>query len=90
MPDDLMLQGLNDPSFFRKDGAATPLGGPDQKTTVGRNDDGTWYVDIKGPQSARAVLTPQQALSMALGILNTLERYGMTIPLDWKRWTPPR
>lgn len=78
---------LDSESFFRKDGLVT---GADQRTTVGRNDDGTWYVEIKGRESARANMNPDQILNMALGILNTLERYGMTIPLDWRRWTPPR
>lgn len=81
---------LNDSSFFRKEGLATPLGAPDQRTTVGRNDDGTWFIDIKGPQSARAVMTPAQMLNLLLGTMHALERWGMTIPVDWKRWTPPR
>lgn len=79
--------GINGDSFFRKDGMATA---PDQKTTVGRNDDGTWYIDIHGETHARAVLTPDKMLNLCLGTLATLERYGMTIPLDWKRWAPPR
>lgn len=79
--------GLNGDSFFRKDGLLT---GPDQHTTVGRNDDGTWYIEIKGRNNARACMNPDQILNMALGILNTLERCGMTIPHDWRRWTPPR
>ena len=81
---------LNDESFFRKDGAATPLGGADQRTTVGRNDDGSWFIDIRGATSARANFTPAQFLNMLLGSLHALERWGMTIPVGWRRWTPPR
>jgi hypothetical protein len=82
--------GLNETSFFRKDGLLTPLGAPDQRTTVGRNDDGTWFIDIHGPTHARAVMTPEQFLNFLLGSMHALERWGMTIPADWKRWTPPR
>jgi len=78
---------INGDSFFRKDGLLTA---PDQRTTVGRNDDGTWYIHIQGPSTARAVLTPEKMLNLCLGTLATMERYGMTIPLDWRRWTPPR
>lgn len=78
---------LDSESFFRKDGLHT---GPDQKTTVGRNDDGTWFIEIKGRTTARANMTPEQFLNMLLGSMHALERWGMTIPLDWKRWIPPR
>jgi hypothetical protein len=78
---------LDSESFFRKDGLPTA---PDQRTTVGRNDNGTWFIEIKGRETARANMTPEQFLNMLLGSLHALERWGMTIPLDWKRWTPPR
>lgn len=77
----------NSDSFFRKDGLITA---PDQRTTVGRNDDGSWYIKIEGRESACANMTPAQMLNMCLGTLATMERYGVTIPLDWKRWTPPK
>lgn len=77
----------NGDSFFRKDGLITA---PDQRTTVGRNDDGSWYIKIEGRQSVQANMPPDKMLNMCLGVLNTMERYGMTIPLDWRRWTPPQ
>ena len=84
---DWQHSNLNVESFFRKDGLLT---GPDQHTTVGRNQDGTWYIEIKGKNYARAIMTPEQMLNLCLGTLATMERFGVTIPLDWKRWAPPR
>ena len=78
---------LDGESLFRKDGLITA---PDQRTTVGRNLDGSWYIKIVGKDSAQANMTPEQMLNLCLGTLNTMERFGMTIPLDWRRWTPPR
>ena len=77
----------NSDSLFRKEGLITA---PDQRTTVGRNDDGSWYIKIEGRESACAFLTPEKMLNLCLGTLNTMEHYGMTIPLDWRRWTPPQ
>ncbi len=84
---------LNDPSFFRKGGVLTDLKQRAEiKTEVGRDaNDGSWYIDLQGDGAhLRAVMSPDQALKMALGILATMERFGVTVPLDWKRWTAPR
>ena len=87
------MNNLNDDSFFRKGGVLTDLKQRAEiKTEVGRDAcDGSWYIDLKGNGGhLRSVMSPQQAMNMALGILSTLERFGMTVPMDWKRWTPPR
>lgn len=66
------MNKLNEPSFFRKGGLLTPLGGNGQRTTVGRNMDGSYYIEIAGPTSARAVLTPLQAFQFATGLLEAM------------------
>lgn len=73
---------LNDPSFFRKGGLLTPLAEREQRTTVGRNPDGSFYIDIAGKHSARAILTPQQTFDLAKGLLRTL---GFNIEFEFKQ-----
>lgn len=57
------------PSFFR-------VGGLElldrQRLTIGKNEDGSIWIDIKGPTHARVALTPEQALSACNGVLRAL------------------
>jgi hypothetical protein len=64
------MNTLNKPSFFRKGGLAVL--GSDQRLTCGKNPNGSYYIDIAGPQSARAHMTPQQAFELANGLLAAL------------------
>jgi hypothetical protein len=68
---------LNAPSMFRKGGLAvlTP-----NHLTVGKEDDGSWYVMITGKESAKALLTPRQAYDMARGVLNAM---GFQVYGNW-------
>jgi hypothetical protein len=63
------MNSLNKPSMFRKGGLAV-IGG--QKTTAGRNDDGSYFIEIAGRETARAHLTPQQTFDLANGLLKAL------------------
>jgi hypothetical protein len=64
------MNDLNKPSFFRKGGLITLDG--DQRTTVGKNDNGSFYIDINGKVHARANLSPQQTFDIANGLLKAL------------------
>jgi hypothetical protein len=63
------MADLNKPSFFR-DGGMPIIGG--QRTTAGRNHDGSFFIEIAGKETARAHLTPQQTFDMASGLLKAL------------------
>lgn len=77
-----MPNRLNDPSFFRKGGLLTPLAEREQRTTAGRNADGTFYIDISGRHSARAILTPGQTFELAKGLLMAL---GINLEFEYRQ-----
>ena len=62
------------------------------RTEVGRDPvDGSWYIDLNGAGGhLRATMTPDQACSMALGILHALELHGFRSNVEWRRWIGPR
>jgi hypothetical protein len=64
-----MKHDLNAPSFFRKGGLAVLN---EQHLTIGKNPDGSFYIDISGKNNARAIVTPLQAFNMAKGIMRVL------------------
>jgi hypothetical protein len=69
---------LNDPSFFRKGGLLMPLG-PDQvHIQVGKNGDGSWYIQLDGkpnrdkPGLMRSHMTPRQMFELCAGTLSAM------------------
>lgn len=70
---------LNEPSFFRKGGLLMPLG-PDQvHVQVGKNGDGSWYVQLDGKAGCvRSIMTPRQMFDMCCG---TLTHMGYAVEL---------
>ncbi len=74
-----MANKLNDPSFFKKGGLLTLAG---QHTTAGKNPDGSFFIQIEGNgPTARAHLTPKQAVDLACGFLR---HAGFNVDLEWK------
>ena len=69
---------LNEPSMFRAGGLLLP--GPDRvHIQVGKNPDGCWYIDLRGPTgimgNIRSVMTPLQMFKMCT---ETLSHMGYT------------
>jgi hypothetical protein len=74
------MPDLNAGSFFRKGGVLTPLGPGRVHTQVGRNLDGSWYIDLNGAGGQiRSVMTPLQMFEMCAGALR-----HMGYALDFK------
>jgi hypothetical protein len=72
---------LNDPSMFRQGGLLLP--GPDRvHIQVGKNPDGCWYIDLRGPTgptgNIRSVMTPSQMFNLCT---QTLAHMGYAVEL---------
>jgi hypothetical protein len=64
---------LNAGSFFRKNGILTPLGPDRVHVTVGKNTDGSWYVDLNGDGGqVRSVMQPRQMAQMCRDTLRLM------------------
>ena len=57
------------PSFFRVGGLQLV---DQQHLTAGKNQDGSFYLDIKGGTHARAILTPEQTFNLCRGLLRVM------------------
>mgnify|MGYP001618740925 CR=1 FL=1 len=64
---------LNDPSFFKVGGLLIP-GADKVHIQVGKNPDGCWYIDLRGPSGAtgniRSVMTPLQMFKLCTETLS--------------------
>jgi hypothetical protein len=70
---------LNAGSFFRKGGVLTPIGPDRVHVTVGRNIDGSWYVDLNADSGqVRSVMAPRQMAQMCR---DTLRLMGYTVDI---------
>ena len=72
---DPRYRDLNDPSMFRAGGLLLP--GPDRvHIQVGKNPDGCWYIDLRGPAgptgNIRSVMTPLQMFKMCTEVLGIM------------------
>jgi hypothetical protein len=79
--DNRFEQDLNSPSLFRKGGLLLP--GPDRvHIQVGKNPDGCWYIDLRGPTgptgNIRSVMTPLQMFNLCT---QTLGHMGYAVEL---------
>lgn len=71
---------LNDPSFFRQGGLLVPFGDDQVHIQIGKNLDGSWYVDLKGKTGhVRSHMTPRQMFRMCHDTLGAMGYTGLNI-----------
>jgi hypothetical protein len=75
-------EDLNSPSFFRRGGLLMPLGPGQVHIQVGKNQDGSWYIDLNGqpvePGHMRSCLSPRQMFDLCTGTLGHMG-YGLEL-----------